>query len=405
MFADFASSQKSLQSAAASWATSSGAEAQERNKICRSSVAERIGRHISMAMHALCQGGLGFKSGQEVFLGPKARGLTPIGDGQLKRHGLSRLGFHRFPRLSSYPRTAIVGQITSDSQGLGIVITGGSSGLGFALARKFLEAKDRVVICGRDETRLNRAIHVLQEEFQGTDVGGLVCDVSRPTDVETFASFASERLGIIDRWLNNAGEVTSKKLLADVDTDEIIRVSGTNVIGSLLCCREAIRVMRGQPLAAEPRYHIFNMGFSQWGAKFTKSACTHKATKIALTQLTESLSEELKASGISSVGVHNLSPGLVLTDLLLKDSTPVARRFFNTLAEEPDTAATILAPKIRAVEGSKQRIEALSPASAVLKVLTGFPQIISGGRFFDKDGNRVVVAGKQYKDNGVEVLF
>lgn len=110
-------------------------------------------------------------------------------------------------------------------------------------------------------------------------------------------------------------------------------------------------------------------------------------------------------TGISSIGVHNLSPGLVLTDLLLKDSTPVARRFFNTLAEEPDTAATILAPQIRSVQGSKQSLEVLSPLSAVLKVVTGFPQIISGGRFFDKEGNRVAVTGKRYKDNGVEVLF
>ncbi|KAL3678632.1 hypothetical protein R1sor_021588 [Riccia sorocarpa] len=328
-----------------------------------------------------------------------------MADGQiLKQCGISHVKFSRSPSRS-YARTAIVCQIQSDSPSLGIVITGGSSGLGFALARRFLEAKDRVVICGRDETRLNRAVYALQGEIQGANIGGIVCDVSKPADVESLASFASQRLGIIDRWLNNAGEVTSKKMLADVGTDEIIRVSGTNVIGSLLCCREAIRIMREQPPAPEPRYHIFNMGFSQWGAKFTKSACTHKATKIALTQLTESLSQELEASGLSSIGVHNLSPGLVLTDLLLKDSTFVARRFFNTLAEEPDTAATVLAPRIRAVEGSNQSIEVLSPASAMLKVLTGFPQIICGGRFFDKDGNRVVVPGKQYKENGVEVLF
>lgn len=356
-----------------------------------------------MAIQA-CSSGLQlcrFPLGQELARGNEWKGANFPTQVLRMRRAAAGVEFLRFSSCAGFD----VSQSFPGNEGLGIVITGGTSGLGFALARKFLESKDRVVICGRDEMRLNRAIHALQVDIQGANIEGVVCDVSRPSDVGRLASFASEKLGIIDRWLNNAGEVTSKKLLADVEADEIIRVSGTNVIGSLLCCREAIRIMRDQPASVVPSYHIFNMGFSQWGAKFTKSACTHKATKIALTQLTESLSEELKASGISSIGVHNLSPGLVLTDLLLKDSTPVARRFFNTLAEEPDTAATILAPQIRSVQGSKQSLEVLSPLSAVLKVVTGFPQIISGGRFFDKEGNRVAVTGKRYKDNGVEVLF
>lgn len=111
------------------------------------------------------------------------------------------------------------------------------------------------------------------------------------------------------------------------------------------------------------------------------------------------------AAGISSVGVHNLSPGMVLTDLLLKDSTPVARRFFNTLAEEPETVAAALAPRIRGVQGTGRSIAYLSPPSAFLRVLGGVPQIVSGGRFFDKDGNRVEVEGCRYRSNGVRVQY
>lgn len=61
------------------------------------------------------------------------------------------------------------------------------------------------------------------------------------------------------------------------------------------------------------RYHILNLGFSSWGASFSRSACTHKTTKIALKQLNESLSEEVIAAGITSIGIHNLSPGEKLT--------------------------------------------------------------------------------------------
>ena len=141
-------------------------------------------------------------------------------------------------------------------------------------------------------------------------------------------------------------------------------------------CREAIRVMRRQPPAARPAYHIYNLGFSAWGRKLSATACTHKATKSALSALTEALSADLAAAGagrnlptccegqlqsasplsvslscfcflmsvpccrvlsdapkalqlckskclfwtagVTSVGVHNLSPGMCLTDLLLR---------------------------------------------------------------------------------------
>lgn len=55
-------------------------------------------------------------------------------------------------------------------------------------------------------------------------------------------------------------------------------------------------------------------------------------------------------AGMRSIGVHNLSPGMVLTDLLLKDASPIARRFFNALAEEPETVAEALVPQIRAMQ-------------------------------------------------------
>lgn len=55
-------------------------------------------------------------------------------------------------------------------------------------------------------------------------------------------------------------------------------------------------------------------------------------------------------AGLASIGVHNLSPGLVLTSLLLEGASPAARRFFNALAEEPETVAAALVPRMRTVQ-------------------------------------------------------
>ncbi len=53
-------------------------------------------------------------------------------------------------------------------------------------------------------------------------------------------------------------------------------------------------------------------------AQLSKTACTHKSTKSAVAQLNTSLAEDLAAAGVTHIGVHNVSPGMVLTDLLLK---------------------------------------------------------------------------------------
>lgn len=291
------------------------------------------------------------------------------------------------------------------SPGKRIVITGGSKGLGLAMAREFLGGypQDSVVLCGRNAERLEAALADLRRQFGADRVHGTTCDMSSPEDVARLGAFVGERLGGVDIWINNAGEVTAKRLLADVEAGEVVRVVGTNVIGSLLGSQQAVRLMRQQPATDQPAYHIFNCGFSKWGAKLTKSAVTHKATKRALSQLMESLADELKEAGLTSIGVHNLSPGMLLTDLLLKDSTPVTRRFFNALAEEPETVAAVLVPQVRAVQGSGTSIEYLNPADATLRILRGVPQIINGGRFFDKEGNRVPQPGERYAPNGVRL--
>lgn len=56
------------------------------------------------------------------------------------------------------------------------------------------------------------------------------------------------------------------------------------------------------------------------------------------------------AAGLHSIGVHNLSPGMVLTDLLLMDASPVGRRFIKVLADEPETVAAAVVPQIRTIQ-------------------------------------------------------
>ncbi|CAK0786827.1 hypothetical protein CVIRNUC_010041 [Coccomyxa viridis] len=195
------------------------------------------------------------------------------------RHGALR-------RLRRHPTS-----ITASSKG--VVVTGGNRGFGYAMSQEFLKEGDAVVLCGRNSDDVNAAVKALQTEAPRSQVHGMRCDVSVADDVAELGQFAGQQLGTVHLWINNAGQVTRKRLLADVDASDISSAVGSNVMGSLLGSREAIRLMRQQPAHPKTVYHIFNLGFSRWGASFSKSACTHKATKAALTQLTHSLSEEL----------------------------------------------------------------------------------------------------------------
>ena len=57
------------------------------------------------------------------------------------------------------------------------------------------------------------------------------------------------------------------------------------------------------------------------------------------------------------------------------------------------------------MQGTNRSINFLSPPSAVLKVARGLPQILNGGRFFDKQGRRVRISGMRYQENGVQIPF
>jgi NAD(P)-dependent dehydrogenase (short-subunit alcohol dehydrogenase family) len=87
----------------------------------------------------------------------------------------------------------------------GVVITGGTKGLGYSLAREFLARDEKVVICGRNKDRLHAAVNALQDEYHGATIHGIQCDVSSPSDVAALASFAVAELGTVHFWINNAG--------------------------------------------------------------------------------------------------------------------------------------------------------------------------------------------------------
>ncbi|KAL2631471.1 hypothetical protein R1flu_016157 [Riccia fluitans] len=244
-----------------------------------------------------------------------------------------------------------------------VLITGSTKGIGYALAKEFLREGDNVIICSRSEERVQNALKELAEEFGEGRVRGTVCDVSDAKSVENLANFSKSEIGYIDIWINNAGSnAYTYKPLVDTDDDDIAEIVQTNTLGVMLCCRQAIRTMRSQSRGG----HIFNMDGAGADGNATPRFSVYGATKRSLAQFTKSLEAELRMQGVKNVVVHNLSPGMVTTDLLMSGvDTPQAKFFINVLAEPANEVASYLVPRIRAVAESQ------SKTSTYIRFLTG----------------------------------
>ncbi|KZV27462.1 hypothetical protein F511_02571 [Dorcoceras hygrometricum] len=278
-----------------------------------------------------------------------------------------------------------------------VVITGSTRGLGKALAREFLLSGDRVVITSRSPESVNETIKELsvnldqvmiadgyssRKNLRHAKVVGIPCDVSNPEDVKKLANFAVSELGSIDIWVNNAGTNKGFRPLLQFSDDDIQQIVSTNLVGSILCTREAMQIMNTQSNGG----HVFNMDGAGSGGSSTPLTAVYGSTKCGLRQLQSSL---LKESRRSKVGVHTASPGMVLTDLLLSGSTIQNKQMFNIICELPETVARTLVPRMRVVKGSGKAINYLTPPRILLALVTAW---LRRGRWFDDQGRALYAA-------------
>ncbi|KAA8523116.1 hypothetical protein F0562_009539 [Nyssa sinensis] len=278
-----------------------------------------------------------------------------------------------------------------------VVITGSTRGLGKALAREFLLSGDRVVIASRSPESVDVTIKELEKNLMEgmitvggssrtnlsqAKVVGIACDVCEPDDGRKLVNFAVKELGSIDIWINNAGTNKGFRPLLQFNDEDIQQIVSTNLVGSILCTREAMHVMQSQDKGG----HIFNMDGAGSGGSSTPLTAVYGSTKCGLRQLQSSLLKECKRS---KVGVHTASPGMVLTDLLLSGSTIKNKQMFNIICELPETVAATLVPRMRVVKGSGKAINYLTPPRIILALVTAW---LRRDRWFDDQGRALYAA-------------
>jgi NAD(P)-dependent dehydrogenase (short-subunit alcohol dehydrogenase family) len=182
-----------------------------------------------------------------------------------------------------------------------VLVTGGSKGIGLAIARAFVQRGDQVVIGARSREDLHRAATSLGAPDR---VHGVQADVRRSDAAASLVAAAVSRFGGLDVLVNNAG-IGRFASVADMSLDDWHAIIETNLNGVFYCTRAAIPAMRARGAG-----FIVNISSLAGKNAFTGGAA-YCASKAALNQFSEALMQEVRHENIR---VSYVMPGSVATE-------------------------------------------------------------------------------------------
>lgn len=248
---------------------------------------------------------------------------------------------------------------------LSVVITGGTRGIGFGLAKRFLEKGCRVTICGTSTQSVEKAVHKLAAF--GENVTGAVADVGKRSDVESLLNAAVNNFGPVDIWVNNAGISHDTAKVWDLRQETIEAVLRINILGVVNGTVVPFLAMQEQGGGK-----IFNMEGLGSDGFMIDGLSVYGTSKSALRYFTRAFAKEAVQSPVQ---VGTLSPGMVITDLLLETlrddfpGTRKKRKFYNIMADDVDTVTAFLCEKMIMSSSASPRIEWLTKQKALSRIL------------------------------------
>lgn len=185
-----------------------------------------------------------------------------------------------------------------------IVISGGSKGLGKALAQRFAREGAKLALCARDGDRLEAVANELQEI--GTEVVWNVCDIGNPKQVKSFASLALKKFGVVDVLVNNASTAVPLKDIAEYSTEEWEEVIRVNINGLFYLTHAFLPSMieRKSGTIINVSSTVGRSTRAKWGA--------YSVAKYAMEGFTQILTTELRPYNIS---INSVNPGALATDM------------------------------------------------------------------------------------------
>lgn len=238
-------------------------------------------------------------------------------------------------------------------EGKVVMISGGSKGLGAALARRFTNEGARVSLCARGEDDL-QAI-AMELVVEGAEVFVRSADVTSEQDVTTWVEDTREAFGRVDAFVNNASLLGPRVGIAEYPLEQWRKVIDVNLTGAFLCARAVIPALREtKGSIVHVSSGVGDHGRPLWGA--------YSASKNGVEALSEMLAGELEEDGIRSNAVD---PGKMRTDMravAYPDEDPTT---LPTPDEVTDVFLYLVSDASRGVSGERFRAQefGLNPAT------------------------------------------
>jgi len=182
------------------------------------------------------------------------------------------------------------------------VLTGGTKGIGLAIAQELVGGGASVFVCSRTRSEIESTIERLSEHGQ---VGGKLCDVRVEDEVRAVLQSCEKRFGGVDILVNNAGVGYMDKTVEEMTSDEWRETIETNLFGVFYACRHAIPMMKSRGGG-----YIINVS-SLAGQNAHPRMAAYNASKFGLNGFSEALMQEVRHDNIK---VSYICPGSVNTE-------------------------------------------------------------------------------------------
>jgi len=235
------------------------------------------------------------------------------------------------------------------------IVTGGGSGLGFAIAQQFVQHNISTIIIGRNAEKLHASKSVL-----GNLCFAMPCDLSHLQSIPSLVQTIIDQFGKIDILVNNAG-INMKKDFTEVTDEEFQRILTTNVTAVFAMSREVVKHM----LKVESGCII---NISSMAAQYgLPKVIAYSASKAAIDGMTRAMAVELSPKGIR---VNAIAPGFIYSEMTEQ-----------ALNNDPERKAKVFGRTPMGTMGQPEDIgqAALFLASDAAKFVTGVVLPVDGG--------------------------
>jgi NAD(P)-dependent dehydrogenase (short-subunit alcohol dehydrogenase family) len=254
----------------------------------------------------------------------------------------------------------------ADLQDKIVLVTGGSGGLGEALAEAFATNESRVVVTARDAAKLNAAAEKIARN--GAQVLALPCDISRRDQVRSLGKEIIERWGAVQILINNAG-IARAVSFSDMEDGLWDDTLATNLTGAYNCCKVFL------PAMLQAKWgRIINIASTTAKVGFSHVAA-YAASKHGLLGITRSLALETARMGVT---VNAICPGYIDDERTRANARIMAEKTGKSISDILELFAAS-APQNRLIAPGEVASLALLMASEKLCAMTGQAVNVDGG--------------------------